>query len=101
MSVVEEAPVHAPDVDEVDEFVCHLYAQESRWSLCGLHDSKDQHTQMHWDHKSPHDIGFRVSEGPGDGCPTCGAPICPKCKELVGKMDELRRMAMDALRRSF
>lgn len=70
------------DDEDVEDFICHLYYAGIKYSFCGLHDSQDPHCQMHHDHKqvSPQ---WGATKGPGEGCPVCGAPICPECKRLL------------------
>ena len=96
MSVLEE-PTITVDEEDVDEFLCHLYYERKRVSLCGLHDSNDPHAQMHHDNGNK-TVGFKMAEGPGEQCPTCHAPICPVCLERWETMFALLRAAK-AMRR--
>lgn len=91
MIVVEHERIVIDD-DEVDEFLCHLYWNGRKISLCGIHETQDPHCQMHHDNKniSP---PVRVEAGPGDRCPTCAAPICQYCLALWEEARMFQRAA--------
>jgi hypothetical protein len=75
-------PEHVVDDQDVDPFIAHLYRAGSRYSLCGLCDDHDPHSVMHHQNSASTPSFFK-SDGPGDCCPSCGAPICEMCRERV------------------
>lgn len=68
----------------VEPFITHLYPSEGNtWTtFCGLNVKDDPHAMMHkgYGQKSPR---WERAEGPGEGCPVCGAPICSECARRI------------------
>ena len=74
-----EAPIPVSilneDIQEVDDFICHLYIVGTSTAFCGLSEMADVHSGMHRSYKQalPNwNLGEEV-------CALCGTPICKTC----------------------